>query len=129
MSDSSLLNLFIFVGIIYLLVSRIKPVKGLKNLKEMDFRKEIGEGNKIFLMDVREPHEYIKGYIPGAVNIPLSQLKDRISEIPKEKSIFLYCHSGMRSKAAAKILSVNGINNLSHLQGGIMSWKGNLNKR
>jgi rhodanese-related sulfurtransferase len=58
----------------------------------------------LILTPHREPFEVQAGYIPGAVNIPLSQLKNRLGEIPKDKQVYLYYRSGMRSKQAAKIL-------------------------
>ncbi|WP_338044828.1 rhodanese-like domain-containing protein [Paenibacillus lignilyticus] len=67
--------------------------------------------------------EIKQGYIPGAINIPLSQMKKRISEIPRDRNVYLYCRSGMRSKQAARILQKSGYRDLAHLQGGVMSWK------
>jgi rhodanese-related sulfurtransferase len=51
-----------------------------------------------------------------------------LSEIPKDKSVYLYCRSGMRSKQAARILQKNGFHEIAHLQGGMMSWKGKITK-
>jgi rhodanese-related sulfurtransferase len=67
-------------------------------------------------------------HIPGAKNIPLSQLKQRLGEIPTDRDILLYCRSGMRSKSAANILTKNGHTKLNHLQGGIGAWTGKIAK-
>ncbi|MEX2459692.1 MAG: rhodanese-like domain-containing protein [Paenibacillaceae bacterium] len=80
------------------------------------------------LVDVREPNEYKGGFIPNALNIPLSQIKGRIGEFTKDKEVYLYCRSGMRSKQAARILHKNGISNLANLQGGISAWNGKITK-
>lgn len=68
-----------------------------------------------FLLDVRGPGEVAKGAIAGSVNIPLDALRDRLSEVPKDKKIVVYCHSGQRSYFASRILSLNGydVRNLS----------------
>lgn len=56
------------------------------------------------LLDVRTAAEYAQNRIEGAVNIPVSELRTRIGEIPKDSAVVVYCHSGMRSSAAARVL-------------------------
>lgn len=107
-----LLALFIY--------SQFKPVKGLRTLNAEAFQAELRKQHK--LIDVREPHEFKGGCIPGAINIPLSHLQNRLSEIPKDQCILLYCRSGMRSKTAARLLLKNGYADLAHLQGGLGGW-------
>ena len=106
----------------WFLYSQLAPVKGLKTLTNREFAEQLKNSNNKILIDVRVPREYELGHIPGAVNIPLPDLKKRIKEIPQDKEIFLYCRSGMRSKQAARILSHRGFRNLKHLHGGIMAW-------
>ena len=62
----------------------------------------------VTLLDVRMPHEYKKGYINGFVNIPLDELRERISELEKGKAVYVVCQSGLRSYIACRILSQNG---------------------
>jgi NADPH-dependent 2,4-dienoyl-CoA reductase/sulfur reductase-like enzyme/peroxiredoxin family protein/rhodanese-related sulfurtransferase/TusA-related sulfurtransferase len=68
-----------------------------------------------FLLDVREPAEVQMGKISGAVNIPLNQLRDRFTELPKDKEIIVYCQVGLRAYLGARILAQNGfmVKNLS----------------
>jgi len=124
MDTTMIINILLYVLLGWFLFSRFAPIKGLKNLPQNEFAAQLGKNPKKFLVDVREPNEFKSGHIPGASNIPLSQLKNRTGEIPKDREVYLYCQSGMRSKGAAKILSKEGFENLSHLQGGISSWKG-----
>lgn len=115
------LYVLLAVLVAWMLFKQLAPVKGLRNLQLREFKNEY-QGNP--LIDVRESHEYKRGHIPGAVNIPLSQMKQRLAEIPKDKPVYLYCQSGMRSKQAGKMLHNNGCSQLAHLTGGIMAWDG-----
>jgi rhodanese-related sulfurtransferase len=127
MELSTIINIFIALFLVWFLFKQFAPIKGLKVLKDQEFRDKMKASNS-FLIDVREPHEYKTGYIAGAKNMPLSQFKKHVETIPKDKGIFLYCQSGMRSKKAARILNTNGFSELSHLQGGLLSWTGKTNK-
>ena len=61
-----------------------------------------------FVVDVREAWEYGEGHVPGAVNIPLSTLPQRLAELPKDRPILLVCNSGNRSGAAAELPAAPG---------------------
>lgn len=128
MDSSTLINILFIVLLIWFVYTRFGPAKGLKTLRDEDFRKEIESSPNRILIDVREPNEFKSGYIPGAKNIPLSEFNRRLAEIPKDRELFLYCRSGMRSKTAARILGKNGYTRLAHLQGGISAWSGKLSK-
>lgn len=73
------------------------------------------------LIDVRTSEEFATEHIAGAINISLQTLPDRLSEIPRDIPVVLYCHSGNRSGQAASILSNAGYTNISDL-GGILAW-------
>jgi NADPH-dependent 2,4-dienoyl-CoA reductase/sulfur reductase-like enzyme/rhodanese-related sulfurtransferase len=60
------------------------------------------------LLDVRNPGELQNGYIPGAVNIPVDQLRQRMDELPKDKEIIIYCQVGLRGNVAYRQLVNNG---------------------
>lgn len=70
------------------------------------------------LVDVRDPAEFQLGTIPGAVNIPLDVIRDRINELPKEKTIFVFCQVGLRGYLAARILMQKGYKDVRNLSGG-----------
>lgn len=117
----SVFYILLFLFVLWMMYKQFAPVKGLRTLTAEQFQNE-SKGNEV--IDVREDHEYKRGHIKGAINVPLSQLGQRMGEIPKDRAVFLYCQSGMRSKQAAKLLGRNGYRDLAHLQGGIMSWSG-----
>ncbi len=70
-----------------------------------------------YIVDVREPREYEKSHLKGAVNVPLSQLRDRMSEIPKDKPVYLHCRSSQRSYNACLALQGNGYKNVYNISG------------
>ncbi len=74
-------------------------------------------------IDVRTPEEYAAGHIPGAKLIPLDEIEKRISEIPRDKQVYLYCRSGRRSAKAAEILAKHGFANIENVQGGFLAWQ------
>ncbi|NWF39686.1 rhodanese-like domain-containing protein [Mariprofundus sp. NF] len=74
-------------------------------------------------IDVRTPEEYAEGHIEGAMLIPVQELAERISEVPKDVQVYLYCHSGRRSANAASMLAKAGYTNIENLLGGITAWK------
>ena len=78
---------------------------------------ELKDDPEGFFVDVRTPEEYSRGHIEGSVNIPVDGLRDRMSEIPKDRHIYLICHSALRSYIAARVLTQNGYE-CSHLAGG-----------
>ncbi len=106
MSTSSIIILLICAAlIIYAVVSYIYQQRIMKTLTEEEFRAGY---RKAQLIDVREPNEYEGGHILGARNIPLSQLKQRKSEIRPDKPVYLYCQNNVRSGRAAQTLRKHG---------------------
>lgn len=80
------------------------------------------DDTNISLLDVRTPDEFSKEHIEGATLIPVQELSENLSKLDKEKKIIVYCHSGMRSIAASRILVKNGFTPLN-VTGGITAWK------
>ncbi len=74
-------------------------------------REALKSGAKVF--DVRTVGEFSGGHFPGAINIPVAQIATRLDKLGEpSKQIILYCHSGMRSGSAKRILGSNGFNNV-----------------
>ena len=73
------------------------------------------------LVDVRTPDEFSSGYIPGAKNIALQEIGQKMNQIPKDKPVVIYCRSGNRSAHAAQMLMKAGYEDVYDL-GGIIDW-------
>jgi rhodanese-related sulfurtransferase len=90
-----------------------------------EFESMRSAGNAITLIDVREPFELSTfGAIPGVVNIPLGQLKQRTGNLPADKAstIVTICQSGQRSQQAAALIGAMGYSNVFSLDGGTLGW-------
>ena len=76
------------------------------------------------LLDVRTPQEYREGHIPGSQNVPLQQL-DKVEEVTENKDtvLYVYCHSGARSRQAVSLLKHMGYTNVHNI-GGIAAYSG-----
>ena len=82
----------------------------------------------VFLLDTRTPFEVMQGKIDGFVNIPLDELRERIDEIPKDRPVYVHCHSGLRSYLACRILIGNG-HDCYNLAGGWRLYESVINER
>jgi len=74
--------------------------------------------DKVTILDVRTQEEYRRGTLKGAVNIPLDDLRNRLSELDKSKPVYVFCQVGFRGYVAARILSQNGFRDVYNLSGG-----------
>jgi len=73
-----------------------------------------------YIVDVREPEEYAEGHIKGAHNVPLSQLRDRLDEIPRDRPVYLHCRSSQRSYYAYCCLTGRGFQNVVNISGSFL---------
>jgi Uncharacterized NAD(FAD)-dependent dehydrogenases len=76
--------------------------------------------NNAYIIDVRERGEYANGHIKNAVNIPLSEIRQRTNEIPKDKPVYLHCRTGQRSYNAALALQNLGFSNVYNITGSFL---------
>ena len=76
-----------------------------------------------FLLDVRTQDEFALGSLPGAVNIPLDELRDRMSELPKDRMIYTFCAVGLRGYLAYRILTQHGFDKVRNLSGGLKTYR------
>jgi rhodanese-related sulfurtransferase len=100
---------------------RLSPVKEIGTLNVTQL---INHQNAL-LLDVREANEFTGGKLPGAVHIPLSQLKDRTAELAKMNSrpVIVYCGLGRRARSASAVLASAGFASIYMLSGGLKAWK------
>ena len=77
--------------------------------------------NGAYIVDVREKMEFENGHIKGAVNIPLSELRDRVNEIPKDKPVYIHCRTGQRSYNAVLALQNFGFDNVINITGSYLA--------
>jgi len=76
----------------------------------------------VALIDVREPHEYEKGHLPGAVLIPVNSVYARRDELPADKELVFVCSVGRRSALAAEMAAAAGLTKLYNIEGGTEGW-------
>lgn len=79
--------------------------------------------NEMMLLDVRTPDEHAIGSIEGAVNIPLYEIRDRLDEIPRDKTIVVFCGVGLRAYHAERVLIQNGYDDVFNLSGGYKTFE------
>src|SRR5665648_313210 len=77
---------------------------------------------KTVLIDVRTPEEFSLGTINGAKNIPVDELRNRLSEIPQDREIIIFCQVGLRGYLACRILRQKGFKNIKNLSGGYKTY-------
>lgn len=87
--------------------------------------RELQQANlsEVTLIDVRTADEASLGMLPGAVNIPLDDLRDRMNEIPTDRPVFLYCGVGLRGYLASNVLKGYGYNDVRNLIGGLKTYE------
>ena len=91
-------------------------------ISAIELKKRLDAGEKLCVIDVREPDEFATCKIPGAILIPLQTLPERFNEIDRTATIVLQCHHGRRSLMALEFLREKGFANLINLTGGIDAW-------
>ena len=81
------------------------------------------EWPKMVVIDARDPAQFAKGHIPGAVNMDWRQVLAKRNTIPKNKPVLIYCNTGSLSAQAGFALRVAGWDNVRILQGGMADWQ------
>lgn len=122
-------------GIVLLMIVLAGKLGGSNDVAEyksitMDEAKAIFEGaGDYIILDVRRADEFAEGHIPGAINVANEDIgADKPVELPEEnKTIYVYCRSGRRSKEAAAKLAAIGYTNIIEC-GGILDWTGDIEK-
>ena len=99
-------------------------VSAADSISPAELNDRIAKNKAPFILDVRTPEEFAQGHVPGAVNIPVSEIADRSSELAgyKEKEIVVYCAAGPRASFARSLMSQLGFTGTKELQGHMMGW-------
>ena len=87
-----------------------------------ELKDQLGKGEKVLLLDVREPWEYALAKLEGSQLIPLGTLPQSLGKLDRNAEIVAYCHHGMRSLDAVSFLRSQGFSNARSLAGGIEAW-------
>lgn len=110
---------YIVIGIFaLLLLQRLLPTKGVKQITTTALKNELNDKNKQFV-DVRTPGEFKGNHIRGFKNIPLHQLSNNLNDLSKDKEVIVICQSGMRSNKATKLLKKQGFKQVTNVKGGM----------
>ncbi|MFS0776655.1 rhodanese-like domain-containing protein [Neobacillus sp. 3P2-tot-E-2] len=113
---------YLFIALLlFLIVNRFIPTKGVRNITTTELKNELNDKNKQFV-DVRTPGEFKGNHIKGFKNIPLHQLTQKATELSKDKEVVVICQSGMRSQKASKQLKKLGFTNVTNVKGGMSAW-------
>lgn len=99
-----------------------KPAS-ITNVTADEVYKMLSSNKDYFILDVRSKEEFDSGHIEGAYLIPVSELENRLAELPQDKQIIVYCGSGSRSTSAANILLEKGFKEIFNMTGGITEWQ------
>ena len=83
---------------------------------------ELATGKSVTVVDIRTVKEFENGHIEGGLNVPLHQLSQRLSEIPRERQVVIHCQGGYRSSIGTSLLQREGFENLLDLVGGFQAW-------
>lgn len=99
-----------------------KPAS-ITNVTADEVYKMLSSNKDYFILDVRSKEEFDSGHIEGAYLLPVSELENRLAELPQDKPIIVYCRSGSRSTSAANILLEKGFKEIFNMTGGITEWQ------
>jgi thioredoxin 1 len=105
--------------------SDLKSQEARATLPAIEFAAKIKEIPDAVIVDVRTPEEFSNGHLHNAKNFDWQgdQFDKQISSLDKSKSVFIYCHSGNRSRSAASNMRVSGFKKVYELEGGIIKWE------
>lgn len=93
-----------------------------------ELKQRLDAGEKLFLLDVRDEHEYETSNIGGYL-IPLPELKERVHELDSSREIVAICKMGSRSAKAVQFLNKSGFRNVRNLTGGIHAWSDRIDRK
>jgi adenylyltransferase/sulfurtransferase len=99
-----------------------EPVAANGEMEVTALKARMDRGDKFFLLDVREVHEFQICRMPGSTLIPLGELSKRLAELNPEDDIIVHCKMGGRSAKACDLLRQSGFKRVTNVKGGILAW-------
>lgn len=98
--------------------------EGVREVSQAEIAALLEAGDSAALLDVRTAEEFESGHLPGAINIPVGELADRLGELEaaREHELIVYCRSGRRASRATALLERAGFTRLGHLEGDMLGW-------
>ena len=97
-------------------------VNAIQEIQPSQLASRLEKGERLEIIDVREPYEWEIGHIPGARLVPLGSIAEEIPRLDKRRETILYCKVGARSMRAAQQLADAGVSDVRNLAGGILRW-------
>jgi rhodanese-related sulfurtransferase len=91
-------------------------------ISPLALKSRLDRGQKVFILDVREPQEVEVAPFPGANHIPMGDLPSRLTELDPDRETIVVCHHGVRSAQVAIYLARMGFEHMINLSGGIDAW-------
>ncbi|SFV86597.1 Rhodanese-related sulfurtransferase [hydrothermal vent metagenome] len=124
LNDDQIFTTITLVVLVALFIGNIVTDK-LRKYKEITTTEAttLMDEKDLIILDVREDKERKSGYIANDVHIPLAQVKNKLSELNKDKKVLVYCRSGSRSAHIAGMLTRNEFEHVYSLKGGINAWQ------
>ena len=112
----------LFLAVILVCLAWSLALAAAQDISSREAKTLLEKNRTVFLLDVRTPQEYSQARLPGSVLIPINELEGRIKEVPRNKTILVYCAVGSRSKPVAEYLSKNGYKDVYNMTDGIVGW-------
>lgn len=113
------------VGAVMWVVASVVCAADVPDISQEGLLQSLKSAEAPLVLDVRTPDEYKQGHVPGAVNIPHTEVANRLAELgnKKDRNMVLYCEKGGRAAKAADVLMKEGFTNLKHLTGDMSAWR------
>jgi len=111
--------------VLVVLMNSLAGAADYRNITSREAKTIHDANRKVLFLDVRTPQEFAQGVIPGALQIPISELERRRAEIPKNRPVIVYCAVGSRSRPVAQFLSRQGFGEVYNMTDGIFGWSRN----
>lgn len=95
----------------------------LQSIPSLTLPEVAARRNDKVVLDVRGEGEWAAGHVPGALNIPLADLDQRLEEIPRDRTVIVHCQTGARAAIAASLLRARGFSDIRQFPGGFAEWR------